>query len=78
MSKNSKLKKRPNKGRNPLKIPVKNLTRGWPVERRGHKKADPSKPVKVEYAGKNYPSITAAAKDNKRSRTYVQRVAPRR
>ena len=57
-----------NKGKNPFKVRTIKLVR---------KKAKASEPVKCMYAGNIYPSFTAAAKDKKRSRTYVNKVAKR-
>lgn len=61
-------KKNLNKGKNPLKVNRIKLVR---------RKAEASEPVACLYAGNKYPSLTAAAKDKKRSRTYVSRVADR-
>lgn len=57
-----------NRGKNPLRITKVKLIR---------RKAQASEPVACMYAGNTYPSLTAAAKDKKRSRTYVSKVADR-
>jgi hypothetical protein len=54
------------KGTNPFKIKKIVLKR---------RKNKPSEPVPCLFMGKKYPSFTAAAKDTKRSRTYISKRA---